>query len=695
MNYKRENQVKSGAVGGPATARGMNYQIDYTIRVALELISKSCSAPLKRWILRLEPRVIDLFGVTSWDLGIDPTDHQIEIKINPTAGEILEWIKDVRQATNSDSQRRFRLVYGSRSTLRLARVDQLIRIANEADGNKEKFDSILALEKIKDAGVICGLLGDDAFQILRQMELRSISEEDLKENIEERARLLAGPSGGERLRLLLFDKFQHAARNRPSFAIDSLIEEIRAQGIQLQPPPEVAISEFGPLASAALFILQACETPLPVVATAAACASSASEVESALGDALDAGIVTRENGLWALNPLTSPLTHPNGDDLLAKGLTSLLSFIENHQQYEVAFGQARNAIALARKCGASQPNAVAPVFMKIDRFLKRRGDKHLILEVAEMSVNAARRAQRTTDMVEAEARALVCGVSWVLQRLPGHLHEAKAAYDLSRELARKINSDASLAYSAKCLGRYHRIVAEDDLDKRMDELRLSEDRLHEAIQRFSVLAAYGPEHLEVGDCLSLLGRTYLVGKKYAKAREVVTQAYPLLADTNSKEFLDLLILIGELHMRRDAKAALSYFTEAIELRLDLDLSVTEMRARAFRQRGLAYSQLDRKGEAATDFRESIEIWTELNEVAAAAQAKWDLFYLEKRLSVADFQFLEQYAPTIRVNAIEIHLTKLTSQHKPHLGRRLQPDRRYWEQLVKEAEKQDALNNIEW
>jgi hypothetical protein len=55
-----------------------------------------------------------------------------------------------------------------------------------------------------------------------------------------------------------------------------------------------------------------------------------------------------------------------------------------------------------------------------------------------------------------------------------------------------------------------------DKDRRDANLRQSIALLEEAIDRFSKIEKFGPMDAEVGDCYSLLGRTYLTSKNFTK-----------------------------------------------------------------------------------------------------------------------------------------------------------------------------------
>src|SRR5436853_3342720 len=101
--------------------------------------------------------------------------------------------------------------------------------------------------------------------------------------------------------------------------------------------------------------------------------------------------------------------------------------------------------------------------MTLDKFLKRLGDKHLVHEVAQLSISAARRAHRTRREVEGEAHALICGLSWVLQRI-GSLAQARAFAEASLKLGEDIGWQRNSAFCKKCIGRLYRMEAEQTDD---------------------------------------------------------------------------------------------------------------------------------------------------------------------------------------------------------------------------------------
>jgi len=675
----------------------MNYQIEYATLLALDLIIKALCAPLKRWELTMEPRHVDLFGVTSWDLGVQPDNVRIEVKIKPNRADVVDWLKSVRAAAESSPEGTFSFIFGNRVTTLLVYVVRLMRIAREANGDKKRFNERVAVEKVKEADFICDLLGENAHTILQRIDLLEIPEDHLADDLAVWARLLAGESS-EKLRTLLFDKFYHAVPHRQAILIEILIADLQDQGIQLHAPPQVDSSEYGKDVAPALLVLQNCNDPVPTQILAAATGLTPSAVTTAFSDAISEGFLGLEDGLWSMRPIASRLTLPDRTEYFAKALNSLLRYIENHQKEESGFRQVWNAITLARKCETTHPNVVAPVFLVLDSLLKRIGDKHLVLDVAEMSVCAARRADRGRDEADAEARALICGVSWVYQRLPGHLREAKYAYERGRELASIFDLKESLAFSAKCLGRLHRIMAEENENKEQanEDLRLSIERLKEAVGLFSALENHGPGSNDVGDCLSLLARTYMVDGQYEIAKHTARKAYRILsAGSVSKEYIDLLILMGELEQHANPVGALRYFDDALNVKTALDIAEREMHARAYFRRALLRNRLGDYSTAMADMKAAFEIWQKLAEAELAAEAEWHILVWQELITEDDISHLEEWRATHRVLAVARHLHAETSQPANLLARRAKRDRKYWQSLIKEAEREDALTNVEW
>ena|SRR5579884_3567628 len=108
----KKKRTSSGAVGGPATGAGLNYQVDFAIFQVLDRISRALVDPLEDGEIAIEPRVIDSTGMTCWDVRVGPPELVTEAKLKPRREEILEWLGRVEIGTREGRDRRFQLFYG-------------------------------------------------------------------------------------------------------------------------------------------------------------------------------------------------------------------------------------------------------------------------------------------------------------------------------------------------------------------------------------------------------------------------------------------------------------------------------------------------------------------------------------------------------------------------------------------------------
>src|SRR5262245_53998272 len=149
----------------------------------------------------------------------------------------------------------------------------------------------------------------------------------------------------------------------------------------------------------------------------------------------------------------------SGTDVLARALGSHLRYIDEHRNITVVQGRVGNAITLSKQCMVSHPDAVRGIVQTLKRLLKRRGDKNAVLEVAELALDAARRSGRTDDDVSVEAHAVICGRSWVYQRIE-RLEEARVYAQKSLDLGEQVSWDRNTACCKKCTGRLLRMDTE-------------------------------------------------------------------------------------------------------------------------------------------------------------------------------------------------------------------------------------------
>ena len=150
-----------------------------------------------------------------------------------------------------------------------------------------------------------------------------------------------------------------------------------------------------------------------------------------------------------------PLSPP---ELLSRALDALLAYVEFHGAPAVTRDQIENVLALA-KTNNVRPDLVARVFGIIQKALKRLGDKRLVWHAAALSLTAAGRENRQEQDAKEEALTLICGRSWVLQRV-NQLDEAKTDAQRSLELGKRLRWHRNTAFCLKCLGRLSRMQAE-------------------------------------------------------------------------------------------------------------------------------------------------------------------------------------------------------------------------------------------
>jgi tetratricopeptide (TPR) repeat protein len=309
-----------------------------------------------------------------------------------------------------------------------------------------------------------------------------------------------------------------------------------------------------------------------------------------------------------------------------------------------------------------------------------------------LTIAAARCQPRSKKEVEAEAKALICGVSWALQRMR-RLPEALAIAQESLELGESIDYARNTAFCKKCLGRMYRLEAEEshDLARRRQLLDQSAKVLREAIDCFTKLL--GAENPEVGDCYSLLGRTILLGGDYREAQAEANKAYRLLANHDDKDYLDLCILLGDLASRqKEFELAERYYGEVLSKRLpEENAEECEIFTRSFFSRGVCRSVAGQKSMASADFHEALRIWTALDDAFLASQAEWALIRSSGELDEAALNILGSEIFPVRVMAYELHQLKLASSASGGLSRRSEADVIYWNQVVREAREEVAIS----
>lgn len=698
MSGKQKSRSISHALGGPSTSRGRDYQIDYAVYRALRLIIGHFAAPHKHAGIALEPRVVDAAtgAVSAWDILTEPDPVVWEAKLVASKKDVIEWMERIRHAseTNRESSvHGFGLVYSQVKTPLVASLTRLRDVALESEGNRDKFDALTADSECLDT--VATSLGPAFRELLGRLKFESNPEGILRNQIEDRARLLAGEDH-ECLTTFLFRRFSEAAAQRRHYDIAGLIETISQHSIHLFPPPGRAFAEVPAKERGALLILSHCPAGLSTEALASAIRTSRVTLQASLAPFIQQKIIV-ENG--DVLRCAAAMVPPTAEDLgvFADAFDGLLDWLSQNEVADSGAIAARGAIALAPVALKERPGLALKFFQATEHVIKNLGDKHLLLQVSEMCIHVANDpSERDRDLkAKAKAQAMLCGHSWVYQRT-GRLEEAEVLAERSEQLGESIGWARNTAFAKKCRGRLARIRAEHCQipTERASLLEASERLLGDAIFRFSVLPDFGPDHRQSGDCHCLLGRTRLVGRKATGTRESVQAAFEILTPSAIKEYFDLLILAGDVEAAQgNNDAAERYYSEVIDSHHERDRELSEICARALRQRGELRATAGRKPAAVSDFQRAAETWRMLDEHSFAADVDWRRMQIEGRFSREILRAFSGLDVTVRVAAVTDYLQGLNSLKA--LAHRSSPTKSQVEQFAQAARKRVAEEHPDW
>ncbi|HKW20327.1 MAG TPA: hypothetical protein VJO13_03065, partial [Ktedonobacterales bacterium] len=186
--------------------------------------------------------------------------------------------------------------------------------------------------------------------------------------------------------------------------------------------------------------------------------------------------------------------------------------------------------------------------------------------------------------------------------------------------------------------------------------------------------------LQVGDCYSLLGRTYLVGHDMGESRASIDRAYSLLQEGFNKPYVDLLLLDAEWQLKEHALSlSLAKYQETLELLGTHSASDTEMCARAHMGMGYYWKarlQLVAKKSRAyekeqsfalTAFERAAEVYRGKDEQAHQARAEWEAALVREQFPQVLLIYLEKLRFPVRVAVIDEYHEYL--QSRPGQGHR--------------------------
>jgi len=437
------------------------------------------------------------------------------------------------------------------------------------------------------------------------------------------------------------------------------------------------------------------DVPVPGAVIALDLAAGGLDADAVIEEALASGklTVSEQQGvaLVRFTRAPAPVALPIAD--LGVAIDALLRQSDDPRTCRLFLAAAN---ALAAKLVTVAPQRVISFFDTVEKAAKRAGSLRLVFDAASITIAASRRHSRDPAAVKAEAKALICGTSWVYQRT-GMLQEALADGLHSLELGMQVNWHRNTFYCEKCLGRLHRMQAESATGQERDKhLQMSVQRLERAIAGFEQLEGFGPGHEEIGDCNSLLGRTYLVMGDRSRARKRADVAAALLIDSHGKDALDLEILLAELDVMDGVlDSARARLTPIANSNVDT-LEQSEIVARALIV--LAHVAAAGSDRAAADEC--------LNRAATIAAAE-DLQLLaaaiiceREELTPTLLRLLRDalYAHSLRVRAagIRLYAEDLARQGRPVAARqRDRVERPYINRVLRRAQEIAAVENLRW
>ena len=556
---------------------------------------------------------------TAWDVHSSLGNLITEAKLNPTRSDVQEFLARARDSGHTGG---IHLVCGRKSGTLLSDVEVLTRLARECAGDTTKFERLVELQHVTNAMEVHALLGFEHQNVLERLQIEDLPEESLRREVDFFAQQLAGPRGGD-LVAQLFERIHLAGEARLSVDANQLVLELEASGLHLFAPPEVSLLGEAQELSQALVVLQRCPAPLPIEVLAQAMTRSVPDLIDVLRGLISDGVIHYE-GDYVEAAMRGTQVHLDGhQDLIARTIDCLVSFLRAKGTAKTNRSQLRNVIGLCKVAAPHGPAAVFDVFRRVQSAMKALGDKHLVLELADLCIEAANRMGADEKAAEARALILICGKSWVYQRI-GRLEEALVLARKSLDVGEAIGWPRNTAYCTKCIGRIHRLQAEASVDSglKRESLDRSIDQLQRAIGLFEQSPEHGPADSDTGDCHSLLGRTYLTLGQSDMAKAHISKAFGIIPVGDSKDYLDLEIVAGDLEARgKRWEAADLHYSAVIEQSIPDDHERSEILARAHLQRAIAREADGRTALAIKDYEDALRIWTELDDRAFAAKAE--------------------------------------------------------------------------
>lgn len=699
------SSLKSGLTGGAATGRGVDYQSLYATYLALRLITRLLrETPTERPLLSIEPRILadteSGIQLTRWDIQVSGQQGMAtEAKAKATKTDLVEMLVRCRKSARLDQLQKFELVYGECNVGFLNAITKLLRLAEEADSDEPRFQQLCELEEDGDLKAVLDALEDTALPVANRLRLRHLTEDALFDLIAVHLQFLSPPSQRQNLFCALYTRFVRAMQKRTPFFIPTLIRELRDEGFEFSDAGSLLPQDIDPALHSAIYVLQHCANAMPLQVLEDL--TGETQLDNRLESLQIAAV--NEAELWSVNPLLPQLDHEEPGMVLAKALHSTLAFIRANKSSCRGIEQVANAVAFVQSCATLNPAAATVAFGPLDKILKRSGKKRLVLEVADITIKAARSITPPTRAArKAEAEALICGCAWVYQRI-GQFEQAELAASESLKLGQDLGWSRNTAFCLKCIGRLRRVRAEQQShpSTRRKLLGESQTKLLEAIEAFSKCSEHGPEHPEVGDCHSLLARTLYLMNRTTEAEKHAEQARVLITSEpgyqTSKDYMDLLILEGVLLSDRlNFPAADKKFAEALDCLEPKNAEKSEIAARAHMARGGNKFKWNRdRCAACSEFEHAAKIWHTLGEHFYRGCAEWRVIELNEEVPREVRKRLAKLPEPISVEATRLYRELRQPKSKTTLSQRAELGEASWKKLIKQARENCAIRYERW
>jgi tetratricopeptide (TPR) repeat protein len=676
--------------GGAGTLRGVDYQVSLAVGRALEMMQRQIDGPHLSLTITVEALLLADGESEKWDFATADPSVVHEAKVKPTAEDIRSFLARASQSVATGMT----LIYGEASGTTFKALEYLKRIHDMAGEDPDRFRALLHAGSDSERN-LAALLDPDPFAVLHRISLENIPPGVLEQNMQFQARLLAGEQSADLISLLYETLSSGASKRRPR-TIGSLTRLALTRGIAFRATSETS-SELPHAAKAMLLLLDRLERPLPADVLAAAVGIEPGEVPAALSALHAAGAVEMQPGLelWAITALPAPVVAGREPEILSRALKGLMAWTAEHPVHRAQDAAVDAVLQLAERLEQSDPTSVALSFRVVDKHIKRRGDRRQVFSAADRAIRAAKNADRSEQVASAEAIALICGRSWVFQRV-GDLDRARADGMASLQIGEQLGDDRNTAFCHKCLGRMCRMQAEEaeNLPERTLYLTESENHLTEAIARFSNLG----DEPEVGDAHSLLGRTQLLAGAHTACEQSITAAGARLHDPRHKDYFDLQILRGDLAAARgQTRAAREIYSDVLET---LPVGApSEIRARALAHRGqLAGSRAERHA----DLNDAADIYEQLGEFMHAANPRILAMIEERRMPTRDTQpeiarMLEAETPATQVLAVRLHEQVVSegAYRAAAVAFRQEATTSHWSSMIERARRQVTVIGKFW